>query len=93
MTPLQATEGIYAAIAAGMGDTPLTFDGERYQPTSGTSWCRATVRLLPGGGMSIGLPGQRRATRQGVLYGQLFAPHGTDDGVSAKAELILGEGI
>ncbi len=87
MTPLEATEAIAAAVLAGLGSTPVTLDGERYTPTNGTAWVRLKVDLLPGGGMSIGVPGARRATRRGVVYAQAFTPYSTDDGTAAGLTL------
>lgn len=87
MTPLEATEAIVAALDAGRGSTPMTLDGELYTPVAGTSWARVKVGMLPGDGMSIGLPGQRRAARRGVAYIQVFTPYNTDDGVAASLSL------
>ena len=87
MTPLQATETIYAAAVAGMGSTPLTFEGERYTPTAGTSWVRVSVRDSPSGPMTHGPSGGRRIERPAVVYGQVFTPYGTDDGVAAAMTL------
>lgn len=87
MTPLQASEAIAAAVIDGLGSTPVTLDGERYVPVNGTAWVRLKVDLLPGGGMSIGAPGARRATRRGAVYVQAFTPYGTDDGTAAGLTL------
>lgn len=93
MSPLEATEAIYAAAKAGvalMSGTPTLFlEAERGKPAAGTAWIRVTVRDLPTLPLTLAPPGERYAQRSGLLIAQCFAPIGTTDGVSAAMAMAL----
>ena len=87
MTPLEATELVYAAAVAGvaaMSPAPtLMLEGELGRPAIGTRWIRLAVRDQPSPPMTHGPSGGRRVQRGAVLLAQCFAPVGTADGVKA----------
>lgn len=87
MTPLQAYEAISTTIAAGMGTTPIALNDERWRPAAGVAWIRVTIKGLPGRGMSLGVPGSRRADRRGVVIVQAFSPLAAADGLGAAVAL------
>ncbi len=79
MTPLAATQLVYAAIRTGWADrTNLGFDGEFFVRPKDEAYVYVAIRGLPNRGSTHGRPGQRLATRRAMVMAQCFAP--TNDG-------------
>jgi len=63
----------------GVPQARITFDNEKFDPPSDVSWVRFAVRHFGGGQYSLGGVGERKFSRTGSAFVQVFIPQ--DDGV------------
>ena len=71
----------FLANYTGVPSTRITFDNEKFDPPEDVSWVRYTVRHFGGGQSSLGGVGERKFSRTGAVFVQIFIPQ--DEGVYA----------
>ena len=72
-----------------LADAQVTLENEQFEPPVDTAWVRASVRHFDGGQDSLGGVGQRKFSRVGSLFVQIFIPQ--DTGGTSPADTIAHE--
>lgn len=99
MTSVQLNEArgaIYAALVAGIGGTPYTFDNEAFDPPTEAVWVRLAMRHTGRAQDTLGPSGNRKFEATGNVIVQVFAPLDTGAaGCDAVVETVraLFEGV
>lgn len=90
-TITDAREALYGEIYNNITTVPqarVTFDNEKFDPPSDVSWVRIAVRHFGGAQFSLGPVGERKFSRTGAVFAQVFIP--MNDGVRA-GDVIVNE--
>lgn len=96
-TRVEATEAIYQEFVDGWGSEAFTFDDEKFDPPDAAFWARLTVRHSDSRQDTLGKTGNRRFTRLGSVFVQVFtlANEGGRAASDVLAETVRGifEGV
>lgn len=79
----QARKAIYDKFLADWGaTTPFVMDNEEFDEPQTAQWARLSVKGMPNSDLTLGRIGNRKFTREGILFIQIFVPaeEGTSNG-------------
>lgn len=99
MTPKEARNAIYQRyLDEFSGQFDIALDNQPFTPPDvgeGVKWTRINVQLVTGTQSSLGVSGNRKFVKEGLLFIQVFTPNGhatnTNDDL-AEDSLVLYEG-
>lgn len=82
MTPTEARNEIMKRYLDNFtGQFPIAVDNKKFDKPDGVKWVRLTIKFNSGNQDSLGRENNRKFTKQGLIFVQVFTPSnkGTDD--------------